>query len=90
MLAADGVVAHDLAALRFVLLDLVQPDDGWTKGTLYPIAVDDLLHDSTGAPNLDILVAHRAVFVENEPVFDAQLAEELVAVVTLLRVAAHL
>ena len=35
-------------------------------------------------------MAHRAVFVHYEPVLDAQLAEQLVAVVALFRVTAHL
>lgn len=34
-------------------------------------------------------MAHRAVFVHNEPILDAQLAIKLVAVVTLLCISAH-
>lgn len=90
MLIAKWVIAHDLTALSLVFLDLVETDDLRTKAALNPKAMDYLLDHAAGSSDLDVLVAHRAVFVKNEPVLDAKLAKKLVAVVTLFRLTAHL
>ena len=90
MLIAQWVIAHNLAALSLVFLDLVETHDLRAKVALNPKAVDDLLDHATGSSNLDVLVTNRTIFVEYEPVLDAEFAEELIAVVTLLRLSAHL
>lgn len=71
MLVAEWVVAHDFPALCLVLLDFIQADNLRAKLTLDAEAVDDLLHDSSSASDFDILVADWAVFVKNQPVFNA-------------------
>ena len=87
LLLAERVVALDLAAELFVLVDLRELEDFIAETTGDAEAVDDLLHDSAGAANTNVLVAARAILVELQPVFDAALTEELVAVVTLLGLA---
>ena len=49
----------------------------------------DLFDYAGGSPDLDILVAHWAVFVEYKPILDAELAEQLVTVVTFFGVSTH-
>ena len=58
--------------------------------TLDPEGVDDLPDDPRGAPDANVLVAHRTVLVQNEPVLYASLAEQLIAVVALLGIPCHL
>ena len=51
--------------------------------------MDDLFDYARGPSDLDVLVAHWAVFVEYEPILDAEFAEQLVAVVTFFGVSTH-
>lgn len=86
---ANGVVADDLAALCFVLFDLGESYDGRTVRTLDSERVNDLFDDTRCASDFDIQMTHRAVFVHNQPVLNAQLAIKFVAVVALLCISAH-
>ena len=88
-LLAKWIVADNLATLRLMLLDVGEPNDGRTVRALDPERVDYLLDDARRSPDLDIKMAHRAVLVHDQPILDAQLAVQLVAVVALLRVSAH-
>ena len=87
---ADRVIADDLTALGLVLLDLGEADHGRAVCTLNSERVNDLLDDSGCTAYLDIKVAHGAVLIHDQPILNAQFAVELVAVVALLGVTAHL
>jgi hypothetical protein len=65
MLVAKRVVTHDFATLRFVLLNLVETDHGWTEAALDAEAVDDLFYDAACPSDFDIFVAHWAIFVKD-------------------------
>lgn len=73
-----------------MLLNFVEPYHSRAVAALDAKAVDNFFYHATGASYLNILVAHRAVPIKNQPVFNAELAEEFVAVVALLCFAAHL
>lgn len=49
----------------------------------------DFSHDTRCTPDPDVFVAHRAVLVENQPVFNAALTEQLVAIITLLGISCY-
>ena len=51
--------------------------------------VDDFLDDARCAPDFNVEVAHRAIFVHYQPILDAKLTVQLVAIVALFRVSAH-
>ena len=89
-LLAQGIVAHNFATLGLVFLNLRQTNDCGTVTALDPKRVDDFFDDTRGTPNFDVKMANRAVLVHHKPILDAQLAEQLVAIVTLFRVTAHL
>jgi hypothetical protein len=52
--------------------------------------VDDLPDNTRRPSNPDVFMAHGAVLVKDQPILDASLAKQLVAVVTLLCVSCHL
>ena len=72
-----------------MLLNLTESDHFWAKAALNPERVNDLFHYPRCTSYLYVLVTHRAILVEYQPVLNAQLAEQLVAVVTFLGIAAH-
>lgn len=90
MFIAQWVIAHNLATLSLVFLYLVETHDLRAIIAFNSKAVNDLLDHATGSSDLDVLVANRTVFIENEPVLDAELAEEFVTVVTFFSLSAHL
>ena len=61
-----------------------------TKLALNLKRVNNFLDDSRCPTNFDVFMAHRAFFIQDKPIFNAQLAKQLVAVVTLLCIATHL
>ena len=85
MLVAEWVVTLDLAAELLVLINLRKLEDLIAETTGDAEAVDDLFDDSASAANTDVLVAAGAILVELQPVLDAALTEELVAVIAFLR-----
>ena len=90
MLIAERIVTHDLAALRLMFLQLIQSYYLWTEAALNSEAVNNLLDHPARPSDFNVLVAHRAILVENQPVFDTKLAKQFVAVVALFGVTAHL
>jgi len=70
-------------------INLGQLEDLVTELASNTKRVSDLLHHPTRTSNPDVLVAARAVLVELQPVLDASLAKELVAIVTFLGLSAH-
>lgn len=65
MFVAYRVVAHDLTTLRFVFLNLVEPDNSWAEAALDPEAMDDLFDDPAGSTNLDVLMTHGTVLIKD-------------------------
>ena len=75
MFLANWIVAHDFPALGFMLLYFRKSDDLWAERALDPERVNDLLHNSGGSSNFDVFMAHWAVFVQDQPIFNTELAE---------------
>ena len=90
MVPAIGVVADDLATVLLVLLDFWEAHNSWAVGALDPERSDDLLDNSGGSSYFDVFGAHGAVLVHDEPVFNAELAEKVVAVVTFFSISTQL
>jgi hypothetical protein len=75
------VVTANLAANLLVLFDLWQRNDHGTKLALDLEGINDLLDNAGSASYLDVSVAHGAIPVQNEPVLNAKLAKQFVAIV---------
>ena len=73
-----------------MLFDFGESDYGWAVRALDPERVNDLFDNSRCSTYLDIEMTHRAIFIHDQPVFDAQFTIELVTVVTLLGITTHL
>ena len=89
MFLADRIVTHDFPALGLMFLYFRKSDDLWAEGALDPERVNDFFHNPGGTSNFDVFMAHRAVFVQDQPIFNAELAEQLVAIVTFFCISAH-
>jgi len=72
-----------------MLLDLAQSELLGAELALDAERVDNLADHARRTADADVLVAHRAVLVKNQPVLDAALAEELVAVVAFFSLAGY-
>lgn len=75
-----------MAANGLMFLDLSQIHDSWTERALNLKRIDDFLDDSGGTSNLDVLVAHWTISIQQKPILNTQLTEKLITVVTLLRI----
>ena len=87
---AGWVVADHLATDSFMSLDLRQTYHSRAIAALRPKRCDDLLDDTRGSSDLDVLRTHRTVLVVHKPVLDAQLTKQIIAVVTLFSVTTQL
>lgn len=89
VLLTAGVVADYFTALSLVLFDLREAHNVGTMGALDAEGVDDFFDDSRRSPDLDIKVAHGTVLVHDQPVLNAKLTVQFVAVVAFFGVSAH-
>ena len=69
-----------------MLLNLRKTNHLRTIRALDSERLDDLFDHSRSSSNFDVLMAHRAIFIQDEPVFNAKLAEQLIAIVTFFGV----
>jgi hypothetical protein len=73
-----------------VLIDLGQSDHLGAVLTLDAEGKDDFFDYSRCTSNFDVFVAHRTVFVQNEPILDTLFAEKSITVITLFGISAQL
>ena len=90
MLIAKRVVTHHFATLGLVFFYLIEANYSWAKAALNAETVDYFFNYSTRPANFNVFVADWAVFIKDQPVFDAELAEEFIAIIALFGFAAHL
>ncbi len=90
MFSAQRIITQNLATLLLVLLDLANPHHlfailaGDVKGH------DDFLDHSRRFFNPNVFVTHWTIFVQNQPVFNASLAEKLIAIVAFFGITRNL
>ena len=89
MFVAKWIVTHNFPTLCLVLLNLRESHNGGTKAALDSKTMDNFFDYTRSAPYFYIFVAHWTVLIKNQPVFNAQLAKQFVAIVTFLCISTH-